>query len=133
MRDYENHLRMQGLSLDLYLQYTQQKLEDLRSKLRHGAEAQVKLRLALEKIAELESITTSEEEIDAEYERLQKSYNTEPEKIRELVSPEVVKKDLTLQKAMKFVQENAQIKETECHCDDKDEDKKESPDGDKPE
>lgn len=117
VRDYDNHLRMQGLSLDLYLKYTGQTLEDMRSILRLGAEAQVKLRLALEKIAELESITATEEEINAEYERLQKTYNTEPEKIREMVSAEVVKKDLVLQKAMKFVRDNAVIKETECHCD----------------
>ncbi|HOA84490.1 MAG: trigger factor [Clostridiales bacterium] len=121
VRDYENRLRMQGLSLDLYLKYTGQTLEDMRSKLRPSAEAQVKLRLALEKIAELEGLDVSENEINAEYERLQKTYDTEPEKIRELVSAEVVKKDLMLQKAMKFVRDNAIIRETECHCDDKDE------------
>lgn len=140
VRDYENHLRMQGLGLDLYLQYTQQKLGDLREKLRPGAEEQVKLRLALEKIAELEGIAATEDEINAEYERLEKLYNTEAEKIREMVSAEVVKKDLALKKAMKFVRDNAVIKETECHCDDKDEDNddkdednKEAPDGDKTE
>ena len=133
VRDYENHLRMQGLGLDLYLQYTQQKLGDLREKLRPGAEEQVKLRLALEKIAELEGIAATEDEINAEYERLEKLYNTEAEKNREMVSAEVVKKDLALKKAMKFVRDNAVIKETECHCDDKDEDNKEAPDGDKTE
>ncbi len=140
VRDYENHLRMQGLGLDLYLQYTQQKLGDLREKLRPGAEEQVKLRLALEKIAELEGIAATEDEINAEYERLEKLYNTGAEKIREMVSAEVVKKDLALKKAMKFVRDNAVIKETECHCDDKDEDNddkdednKEAPDGDKTE
>ena len=140
VRDYENHLRMQGLGLDLYLQYTQQKLGDLREKLRPGAEEQVKLRLALEKIAELEGIAATEDEINAEYERLEKLYNTEAEKIREMVSAEVVKIDLAMKKAMKFVRDNAVIKETECHCDDKDEDNddkdednKEAPDGDKTE
>ena len=59
LRQYDNRLRMQGLSLDVYLKYTDNTLEKLREEFRPRAERQVKLRLALEKIAELENITVS--------------------------------------------------------------------------
>lgn len=116
VRDYDNRLRMQGLSLDMYFKYTQQTLDDLRKQMRPQAESQVKTRLALEKIVELEGIVASEEDINAEYERLAAAYSMEADKIKELIAAEDIAKDMAVQKAMELVKANAVIKE--CHCDD---------------
>ncbi len=127
VRDYDNRLRMQGLSLDMYFQYTQQTLEDLRKQMRPQAENQVKTRLALEKIVELEGIVASEEDINAEYDSLAAAYNMEAEKIKELIHTEDIAKDMAVQKAMELVKANAVIKE--CCCDDE---KAEEPEEKKP-
>ena len=119
VRDYDNRLRMQGLSLDMYFKYTGLNLDSMRQQMRPQAEAQVKLRLALEKIAELENITATEEDINSEYERLVKAYNLTLEKVKELVRAEDIAKDMAVKKAMDLVRENAVIKE--CHCDEHDE------------
>ncbi len=116
VRDYDNRLRMQGLSLDMYFKYTQQTLDDLRKQMRPQAESQVKTRLALEKIVELEGIVASEEDINAEYERLAAAYSMEVDKIKDLIASEDIAKDMAVQKAMELVKANAVIKE--CHCGD---------------
>lgn len=67
VRDYDNRLRMQGLDLKTYFQYTGQTLDSLREQMRPQAERQVKTRLALEAIAAKEGIEATESEIDEEY------------------------------------------------------------------
>ncbi len=111
VRDYDNRLRMQGLSLDMYFKYTGQTLDSLREQMRPQAESQVKTRLALEKIVELEGIVAGEEDINAEYERLASAYGMELDKVKEFVRPEDIAKDMAVQKAMEFVKNNAVIKE----------------------
>lgn len=106
VRDYDNRLRMQGLDLNTYFQYTGLTLDSLRAELRPQAEKQVKLRLALEKIAVLENLTISEEEIDAEYKRISDAYNVPVEQVRGMVSSEDIKADLLVGAALKFVKDN---------------------------
>ncbi len=106
VRDYDNRLRMQGLDLSMYFQYTGLTLESLRAELRPQAEKQVKLRLALEKIAILENLTVSDEEIEAEYQRISAAYNVPVEQVRGMVSSEDIKADLLVGAALKFVKDN---------------------------
>ena len=110
VRDYDNRLRMQGLDLSTYLKYTGQTLDQLRAEMRPQAEKQVKLRLALEKIAALESLTVSDEEIDAEYTRISEAYNMPIDQVRGMVSVEDIKADMLVSAAMKFVKDNVASK-----------------------
>ena len=73
VRDFEYRLEQQGLKLEMYLQYTNSTMEKFREGFREQAEKQVKIRLALEKIVELEKIEASEEDFDAEIKRDRKS------------------------------------------------------------
>ena len=116
VRDYDNRLRMQGLSLDMYFKYTGQTLDDLRKQMRPQAESQVKTRLALEKIVELEGIVASEEDVNAEYEKLATAYGIELDRVKEMVPAEDIAKDIAVQKAMEFVKSKATIKEAACEC-----------------
>ena len=110
VRDYENRLRMQGLDLQTYFKYTGMNLDSLRQQLRPQAEKQVKLRLALEKIAKLEKIKVTKKDIDEELKRIAESYQMEVEKVREMVPEESVAEDMKVKKAMDLVKEKAIVK-----------------------
>lgn len=110
VRDYENRLRMQGLDLETYFKYTGMTIDSLREQLRPQAEKQVKLRLALEKIAKTEKIKVGKKEIDEEIKRIADSYQMDPEKVREIIPEESVAEDLKVKKAMDLVKEQAVVK-----------------------
>ena len=107
LRDYDNRLRMQGLDLGTYFKYTGMTLETMREQLRPQAESFVKTRLALEKIADLEGLTATEEEIEAEYTRLAEAYQMEADKVKEMIPAESVAEDLRVKAAMELVKANA--------------------------
>lgn len=109
VRDYDTRLRMQGLDLSTYFKYTGMSLETLREQLRPQAERQVQTRLALEKVAELEGMTASDEEIEAEYENLSKAYNKTVDEIKGLIAAKDLAADLVVKKAVDFVKENATV------------------------
>ncbi|MBQ8290319.1 MAG: trigger factor [Clostridia bacterium] len=110
VRDYDNRLRMQGLDLSTYFKYTGLTLDALRQQFRPNAEKQVKLRLALETIAKLESLTVSDEEIDGEYTRIAEAYNMPKEQVQGMVSADDIKADMLVAAALKFVKDNAVTK-----------------------
>ncbi len=110
VRDYDTRLRMQGMDLKTYFQYTGMNLDQLREQLRPQAEKQVKTRLALEKIAELENVTATDEDVDAEYNRLAEAYGMEADKVREAVASEDIAADLKVKKAVDLVKAAAVIK-----------------------
>ena len=111
VRDFEYRLQQQGLKLELYLQYTNNTMEKFREGFREQAEKQVKIRLALGKIVELEKIEASDEELDAEIKRLAGMYQMEEDKIRAVIPVEEVKKDLAVNKAIDLIKSSAVVTE----------------------
>ncbi len=110
VRDYDTRLRMQGLDLQTYFKYTGLDLDALRKQMRPQAEAQVKMRLALEKIAEIEKIEVSDDELEAEYTRLAEAYQMDVEKVKEAISdPSDLKADLQTKKAVELIRTKAII------------------------
>ena len=107
VRDYDNRLRMQGLDLKTYFQYTGMDLDTLRAQLRPQAEKQVKMRLALEKIAQLENITATEEDVTAELQRIADAYQMKIEDVRNAIPADSVAEDIKVKKAMDLVKEKA--------------------------
>ena len=110
VRDYDSRLRQSGLDLNTYFKYTGLTLEALREQMRPQAEKQVKIRLALEKIASLENLSVSDEEIDAEYTRISEAYNVPADQVKGMIAAEDIKADLLVAAAMKVVKENAKVK-----------------------
>ena len=110
VRDYDNRLRMQGLDLKTYFQYTGLDLDKLRAQLRPQAEKQVRLRLALEKIADLEKLEATEEDINGEIKRIADAYQMKEEDVRKAVPLDSVAEDMKVKKAMDLVKEKAIIK-----------------------
>ena len=110
VRDYENRMKMQGLDLATYFKYTGMTMDQLREQLRPQAEKQVKLRLALEKIAKLEKIKADKKDIDEEVKRIADSYQMEADQVRNLVPEDSLAEDIKVKKAMDLVKEKAVVK-----------------------
>ena len=81
--------------------------------MRPRAISQVKTRLALEKVAELEKIDVTDEEVDAEFQKIADSYQMEVAQVKMYILAEDLKKDLCVQKAADFVRDNAVITDAE--------------------
>lgn len=113
IREFAYRLQSQGLNLDTYLQYTGMNQEGLRNSFRPQAERQVKVRLALEKIAALENIQPSDEEIEAEFEKIAKGYEMEVEKVKAFIPQEDLVKDIAVGKAIQLVRDNAVVTDAE--------------------
>ena len=109
LRDYDNRLRMSGLDLSTYLKYTNMTLDSLREQFRPQAERQVKARLALEKIVELESVEATEEDINAEYQNSANAYNMPVEQVKDSLPADAIALDMRVKKALELVRENAVI------------------------
>ena len=109
VRDYDTRLRQNGLDLNTYFKYTGLTLETLREQMRPQAEQQVKVRLALEKIAELEALTVSDEELETEYTNISNAYNVPLEEVKKMINADDLKADVLVGHAMKFVRDNAKV------------------------
>ncbi len=105
--EFSYRLSSQGMNIDMYLQYLGMDMAALRDSYREGAERQIKLRLALEKITELEKIEISDEDVELELKTYADSYNMPIEKIKAVVRAEDVKADLACRKAMELVKDSA--------------------------
>lgn len=109
INDFDRRLRSQGMDLNKYLEITGQNMDAMKTMFTQRAEEDVKVRLALEKIAEIEHVIVEESDIDAEYEKIAKNMNTEVEKIKSDYITENLTKDLSIQKAFECVKSAAVI------------------------
>ena len=119
VEDFAYRLQSQGLNLETYLKYTNSNIDEFKKSFRPQAEAQVKYRLALEKIVELENIKPDDKEIEAEYDKLAKDYGVEADKVKNAIPAEEVAKDLAVGKAIDLIKENAVITEGEPKAEEK--------------
>lgn len=111
LRDFAYRLQSQGLDFNTYLKYTGMDQNSIRDHFKPQAEKQVKVRLALEKIAELEEIKTTAEEIEAEFEKLAKTYSMEVDKVKSFIPEADLAQDLAVEKAVGIVRDSAKITE----------------------
>ncbi len=107
VQDFGYRLQSQGLDLASYLKYTGMELGAFRDGFKEQAEKQVKVRLALEKIADLEKVEVSDEEMNAEYQKYADMYKMEVDKVKAVLGEKDMKRDLAVGKALDIVKENA--------------------------
>lgn len=108
--ELEQRLAPQGISLDLYMQYTGQTIDTVKKAYAEQAENQVKLRLALEKIAKLENIEVTEDELKAEFDKLAEAYKLDVDQIKQFIHDDDLKKDIAVGKAVDLIKDAAVIK-----------------------
>lgn len=113
VNDFGYRLAMQGLELNAYLKMQNMEMTAFRGMFKDQALRQVKTRLALEKIAALENISVSDEELEAEYKRLADENKMEIEKVRQYLPGADLKKDLAVQKAAEVVKNSAKALKAE--------------------
>ncbi|MBP1560813.1 MAG: trigger factor [Oscillospiraceae bacterium] len=109
VRDFEMRLSQQGLNMEMYLMYTNMDMPAFRKTFEEQAQKQVKVRLALEKIAELENVQISDEQVEEEIKKIAEQYNLTPEKVKTIISPKSIKADLKVAEASKIVKDSAKF------------------------
>ena len=112
MRNFEQQLRSQGMDLKLYFQYTGMDVDSFRETYRDRAEKEVKLRLALEKIAELENIEPSEEDVNAGLSEIAAANKIDVDTVKKLIPLDDYVEDMRVQKTVEFIKENAVVDNT---------------------
>lgn len=110
IQDMTQRLAPQGISLEMYLQYTGSDMDTLKKTYREQAEKQVKLRLALEKISVDESIEVSDDEVEEEFKKMADAYKMDVDQVKLYVTPEALKKDVAVGKAAELIKNSAKIK-----------------------
>lgn len=111
VEEFAYRLQMQGLDLNTYLMYTGMDKDKLLENYKAPAENQVKLKLALEAVVKAENIEATEDDINAEYEKLAKAYNMEIDAVKKAVPAENLAGDIKSQKAIGLIKENAVVEE----------------------
>jgi trigger factor len=111
MAEFEQRLAGSGLNLNTYIQYMGTDLESFKKNYEPEAEKQVKTRLALEKIVELEKIVVSDEDTDKEYQMIADAYKMKLEDVKRFVPAEEITMDVAVGKAVELIKNNAQITE----------------------
>lgn len=110
INELAQRLQPQGITLDLYLQYTGQTMDSLKKAYMEQAEKQVKLRLALEQVVKNEGIEASEDEINEEFSKLADTYKMDVEQIKTYIRAEDLAKDIAVGKAVDVIKDAAVIK-----------------------
>lgn len=111
VQDFDYRLQSQGMNLQTYLQYTGMDMDAFRKTFRPQAEKQVQIRLALEKIVELEGLDASAEELEAEFIKLADNYKMDVEQVKKYVPADQLKQDLLVNKAIDLVKTTAVVTE----------------------
>ena len=112
IRNFEHNLKHQGMSVEIYLQYTGMDMDSFRETFEDRAENEVKLRLALEKIAELENIEISEDEINSQLQEIADANNLSLDDVKNRLPMDDFLTDLKVNKALDLVKDNAVIDNT---------------------
>jgi len=107
--NFERMLQQQGMKLDQYLQYTGMAIEDFRETQRDRAENEVKLRLALEKIAELENIQLTDDEINESLKGLAEANGLSVDEVKRRIPMADYLMDMRVTKAVELVKDAAEI------------------------
>ena len=107
MERFAYQLQMSGYSMEQYAKMMGGDLKTMREAFRPTAEKQAKISVTLEKIAEVENLTVSEEELEEEFQSMAKQYEMEAAKIKEMVPVEELTESLKTRKAVKIIVDNA--------------------------
>ena len=107
MERFGYQLQMSGYSMEAYAKMMGGNMGEMRNAFRPNAEKQAKINVTLAKIAEVEEISISEDEINEEYEAVAKQYDLEVDKVKTMVSAEELKANLETRKAIKVIVDSA--------------------------
>lgn len=113
VQEFEQRLQMQGMTMEMYTQFSGQTQDDLKEQMKEDAQKRVQTSLTLEAIAETEELEATEEDVDKQLEEMASQYQMEVDQLRQMLggNTNALKGDLKLQKAIDFLLENAKLVE----------------------
>lgn len=109
MKEFEQRLQMQGMTMDMYYQFSGSDENALKEQMKDDAEKRVRTNLTLEAIAQAENIEVTEEDVEKELENMAEMYQTDVENIKKVLggNADMVKEDVKIRKAIEFLVEHA--------------------------
>ena len=110
MNEFMGNMQRQGISPEMYFQITGTTQEDLHKQYEADAAARTKTNLVVEAVAKAEGFEATDEEVTAEIEQLAADYNMPVEQVRSLLSPEMLKHDIAVKKAVEVITGTAKVK-----------------------
>ncbi|WP_099158682.1 trigger factor [Virgibacillus ndiopensis] len=108
VKEFEQRLQAQGMTMEMYFQFSGQDENALREQMKEDAEKRVKTNLTLEAIFDNEGLEVTEEDADAELENMAKMYGTEVDQLKQMLggNTEAIKEDIKFKKAIDFLVEH---------------------------
>lgn len=110
MQEFMGNMQRQGISSEMYFQLTGTTEEDLRKQYEADADKRVKTNLVIEAVAKAEGFEATDEEIEKEISDLATEYKMEAEQVRSLLSPDMLKYDIAMKKAVNVITDSAKVK-----------------------
>jgi len=118
VREFEQQIQAQGLSMDLYYQFSGTDQNGLRDQMKEEAEKRVRANLTLEAIADTENLEASDADVDQEIENMAKMYGLAADQMRQMLDlqggADALKGDLKIRKALDFLVDNSVVEATEA-------------------
>ncbi|MBQ2758993.1 MAG: trigger factor [Clostridia bacterium] len=105
--EFRYNVESQGIPFETYLQYLGMTVEGMTENYKGAAEKEVKIQLALEKIAQLENVEVSDEDVEAEYTAMAERYSVDADTVKKAITADTVKKELCARKASAIVTDSA--------------------------
>lgn len=113
LEEFGQRLQAQGLSLDMYYQFSGQDENAMREQFKVDAQKRVRINLTLEKIAEVEKLEASDADVDAELEKMAELYKRSVDELKQILAMQggiaALKGDLQIRKAVDFLVENSKV------------------------
>lgn len=111
LADFANRLKMQGMTLELYYQFSGQTEENLKDQMKGDAEKRVRQNLVLEAIAKAEGIEATDAEVNEELDKMAKQYQRSAEELRSILEAngnlDSLTSDLVVKKTVEFLVQNS--------------------------
>jgi len=111
VNEFEQRLQMQGMTMEMYSQFSGQDKEALKEQMKEDANKRVKTNLVLEAISEKEELEPTEDDINEELEQMSSMYSVDVEQLKQMLggNTDMVKQDLKLKKALEFLENNSKV------------------------
>lgn len=112
VEDFANRLAQQGLGFEQYLQFTGNSMEQLQEQMRPEAMKRIQASLVLEAVAAKENIQISDEDVEAEIDKMAGMYHMDVAELKEIMGDaerENIKRDLSIQKAVRLIMDSAEV------------------------
>ncbi|WP_373892985.1 trigger factor [Virgibacillus natechei] len=109
IREFEQQLQQQGMTMEMYTQFSGQDENAMKEQMREDAKKRVKTNLTLEAIVNAENLEATDEDVDAELDNMAGMYGIEKEQLQQILggNADAIKEDLKFKKALDFLVEQS--------------------------